>query len=537
MASELSTPRPTTGNGATNPDQLARQLSSAQRLCPAFAEFAASFEPLHRTADRLAQLAQKLAQLGTPLAVVSLLPGPTAGQLGTGAPGGAPTLTAQLAPGAGVLRPPAQPTANVALVLELSGSLVKQVQRWAEAVAPNSPALGAAVPLRPNVAAPQATFVLEVLVGLGATGATLKQRPIVPPSVAPAPASGARPLPAAGGPSAAPSKFASAAQSSFGSALYDATVISAFGGTFTVLGAGVLWLKDHLGGPQGSIDGLRRIGSAASGLSKALTQTAGAAWRALAQTAGGAWKAIARLAGGALEAILTVEALEAIAKAAVARVPVVAVIAVVAPGAYELYEHWHAVRKQLAALGHWVSGWAKALGAAMFRAGGALVSNLVEGVRSRLAALGHSLETVGQAVMSYLPHSPAERGPLQALERARVVGTLARPMGPVPALAALRRAGAAVALAAPLLVGPAAAGAASIRAGAAAPGAPVTVAQNNTIHVHIRLSAGARPSPFDAEELAHRMVEALRLRLTELNEQLAEAVGRAQALRARKKLA
>ena len=267
----------------------------------------------------------------------------------------------------------------------------------------------------------------------------------------------------------------------------------------------------------------------------------GAAWEAVTVAAGTAWKttmgAISRAVAGietAWEAV-TVAASTAWEAMGGPAVLVAAGLAAAGLAAYELYKHWDKVRERLAEFGHWVFGWARALDATMLNAGAALISSLAEGVRSKLAAVGHAMHTVARAMMAYLPRSPAERGPLRELHHVRIVETIAQGIRTGPLLAALGRVASVAALAAPALLAPALAPAAL--AGIAADRrarAPVGVTNSFTVHVHVE--AGTPVSRADADEIGQRVAAAMRAHLTELEDATAAAVERALARNGRKEL-
>ncbi len=267
----------------------------------------------------------------------------------------------------------------------------------------------------------------------------------------------------------------------------------------------------------------------------------GTAWEAVTVAASTAWKTTMGAISCAVAGIET--AWEAVTVAASTAweamggpaVLVAAGLAAAGLAAYELCKHWDKVRERLAEFGHWVFGWARALDATMLNAGAALISSLAEGVRSKLAAVGHAMHTVARAMMAYLPRSPAERGPLRELHHVRIVETIAQGIRTGPLLAALGRVASVAALAAPALLAPALAPAAL--AGIAADRrarAPVGVTNSFTVHVHVE--AGTPVSRADADEIGQRVAAAMRAHLTELEDATAAAVERALARNGRKEL-
>ena len=111
----------------------------------------------------------------------------------------------------------------------------------------------------------------------------------------------------------------------------------------------------------------------------------------------------------------------------------------------------------------------------IFDAGLHLIRMLAEGMLSGMTHPIRAIETIGEKLMSYLPHSPAKEGPLRNLHRIKIVEELSRSIQPSVAVTAMRRVALATAMAGALAMP----SAASARSGSAV--APATI--NITINV------------------------------------------------------
>ncbi len=119
--------------------------------------------------------------------------------------------------------------------------------------------------------------------------------------------------------------------------------------------------------------------------------------------------------------------------------------AALAVAAYEVYEHWAAVKTFFTSWGSWA-----------YTAGVNLVKAIGSGIAAGIMYPIHAIEAVTTKIMSYMPwHSPSEQGPMRYLNRIRIVETMADTIRPGPALAAIRRTAAAIAIAAPMTNAPA----------------------------------------------------------------------------------
>ncbi len=511
-----------------------------------------AFERLKQATRPLAETALRLASLSAP-ALLSPLPATISNEAGHLTPAlktpGWQAAMAQLSGAAQALRPvttaalapmavPAHSIlareANPAASLHSTGGDVASRERRAAF----RPTAKTEQEIPPRVALASASARLASLGRLGLSTArqgllakALEQPGLVPAAQAAMPSSAAMPLRA---------EMASAWQQTL-----------ALGGDLGALEA--IYRAGRWAGPKLSalepalaqlLRGLGRIGRIPEGVARTTSAAVagiGAAWEAVTVAAGTAWKttmgAISRAVAGigtAWEAV-TVAASTAWEAMGGPAVLVAAGLAAAGLAAYELYKHWDKVRERLAEFGHWVFGWARALDATMLNAGAALISSLAEGVRSKLAAVGHAMHTVARAMMAYLPRSPAERGPLRELHHVRIVETIAQGIRTGPLLAALGRVASVAALAAPALLAPALAPAAL--AGIAADRrarAPVGVTNSFTVHVHVE--AGTPVSRADADEIGQRVAAAMRAHLTELEDATAAAVERALARNGRKEL-
>ncbi|MGC1401097.1 phage tail tape measure protein [Candidatus Binatus sp.] len=120
-------------------------------------------------------------------------------------------------------------------------------------------------------------------------------------------------------------------------------------------------------------------------------------------------------------------------------------IAAVAAAAYEVYEHWAAVKAFLVSWGS-AATW-KNLGMNILRGIG-------EGIATGAVYLLGPLGGVAKLIMDHFPHSPARLGPLRYLHQVHIVEELSRSIQPGPALRAIGRTAAAIAIAAPMVMSP-----------------------------------------------------------------------------------
>jgi len=145
----------------------------------------------------------------------------------------------------------------------------------------------------------------------------------------------------------------------------------------------------------------------------------------------------------------------------------------------------------------------KSLPRLAFDAGIGLVQSLIDGIESGMGALTKGVAGVAKAVMDYLPwHSPADIGPLHALNRIRLVETIAERIQPAPIIGKMRRLAASVAIAAPLIAGPVGGGALA-PSGARVAQSSITIQAVNVTNQITIAGAGA-----NAQEIVRRIVEA-----------------------------
>jgi hypothetical protein len=153
---------------------------------------------------------------------------------------------------------------------------------------------------------------------------------------------------------------------------------------------------------------------------------------------------------------------------------VIAAIAAVGVAAYELYQHWAAVKTFLMSCTSWA-----------YTAGASLVKALASGIASAVMYPVHAIEGVVSSVRDYLPFSPAKEGPLRYLHQTRIVETIAESIKPGPAITAMRRTAAAIAIAAPMVMSPmmAAPAMAGTSGGSRGGGAPIILNYSPTINM------------------------------------------------------
>jgi hypothetical protein len=145
----------------------------------------------------------------------------------------------------------------------------------------------------------------------------------------------------------------------------------------------------------------------------------------------------------------------------------IAGIATLAVAAYEIYEHWGAIKNFFKGIWDYIANidW-KGLGITILKSIG-------EGLlyASGLTAIYAASSKVAGIIMDHLKgHSPPPLGPLHELGRINIIETIAERMNPGPVIAAVRRTAAAIAIAAPMMMAaPAMAMASPMMIGAAAP--------------------------------------------------------------------
>jgi hypothetical protein len=163
-----------------------------------------------------------------------------------------------------------------------------------------------------------------------------------------------------------------------------------------------------------------------------------------------------------------------------------AIVGAVALGAaaYEIYEHWGAVRGMLSSFGTWVEGWAKSIGKAVLIGIAGPFGLIAYEIASHWDSIKAACEKLGSGILSYFEgHSPPKVGPLSHLgEHITVAETIADHIRPAPVLAAIRRTAAAAAIASTTIVGAGMAGPAIAGGGGSAGGgggvvihAPITI--------------------------------------------------------------
>ncbi len=146
--------------------------------------------------------------------------------------------------------------------------------------------------------------------------------------------------------------------------------------------------------------------------------------------------------------------------------------AALAVAAYEVYEHWAAVKAFFIDWGSWA-----------YTAGVNLAKAIGSGIVAGIMYPVHAIEMVMTKVRAYLPFSPAHEGPLRNLNRIRIVETMAETIRPGPALAAIRRTATAIAIAAPMTIGPAIGLPAMARASGGAGGGGIVIQIKQEIHI------------------------------------------------------
>lgn len=113
---------------------------------------------------------------------------------------------------------------------------------------------------------------------------------------------------------------------------------------------------------------------------------------------------------------------------------VVAVLSLAAAG-YQVYKHWRILKATFFDAVDWV------------RAGGNIVSSLVQGIKSQAMKPVEAIKGIVQKIRNHLPFSPAKEGPLRDIHRIRLIETIAGTMKPQPMVTAMRAATAATMLA------------------------------------------------------------------------------------------
>lgn len=175
-------------------------------------------------------------------------------------------------------------------------------------------------------------------------------------------------------------------------------------------------------------------------------------------------------------------------------------VAALSVAAYELYEHWAAVKA------FFKQGWLNILfgatavaqmktmvaaiknfGQEMYAAGANLMHSLAAGIVAGAMAPIHAVEHIGRDILDHFKgHSPPPLGPLHELNQVRLVETIAATIKPAPMLEAIHRVAQVAAIAIPMIIAaPAMSLAAPVpaRNGAVPGGAPViNYAPQVTIH-------------------------------------------------------
>ena len=163
----------------------------------------------------------------------------------------------------------------------------------------------------------------------------------------------------------------------------------------------------------------------------------------------------------------------------------------------------------------------------------AALKTLAKGIANGVMWPVHAIERVVTRMRSYLPSRPARVGPLQDLNRVRIVETIAQAIAPAPMHAPLRRVAAVAAITMPMMI----AGAAmpfslDIRAAKAAPAAIASsptaagaVVLNYAPHVEVHAPSG------DAATLEKAVMEALEKNRREVYRMLEQVAGRRDRMR------
>ncbi len=118
-----------------------------------------------------------------------------------------------------------------------------------------------------------------------------------------------------------------------------------------------------------------------------------------------------------------------------------------AAAAYEIYEHWTAVRAVLSSFGTWAEGWAKSIGQAVLMGIAGPFGLIGVEIYKHWDSIKAACEKIGSGILGYFEgHSPPKVGPLSHLgEHITVAETIADHIRPAPVLAAIRRTAAAAA--------------------------------------------------------------------------------------------
>ena len=149
--------------------------------------------------------------------------------------------------------------------------------------------------------------------------------------------------------------------------------------------------------------------------------------------------------------------------------------------AYEVYEHWGAVRGMLTSFGTWAEGWAKTLGKIVLMGIAGPFGMIAGEIYSHWDSIRAACEKIGSGIKDFfVRHSPPPVGPLHELGRITIAETIADNIRPAPVLAAIRRTAAAAAIASTTIVagvgGPAMAGGGSPGVGGGVViNAPITI--------------------------------------------------------------
>ncbi|HUY26141.1 MAG TPA: phage tail tape measure protein, partial [Candidatus Binataceae bacterium] len=145
---------------------------------------------------------------------------------------------------------------------------------------------------------------------------------------------------------------------------------------------------------------------------------------------------------------------------------VIAGAVALAVAAYEIYEHWSAVKGFFSGLwsdiksiftsfNTWTGGWAATLGKAVLIGITGPFGLIAIEIYKHWDAIKKACEHIASGIGKFfIGHSPPPVGPLHNLNKVNLIGTVADTIKPAPAIAAVRRAAAAIAVTMPLMLTP-----------------------------------------------------------------------------------
>jgi hypothetical protein len=164
--------------------------------------------------------------------------------------------------------------------------------------------------------------------------------------------------------------------------------------------------------------------------------------------------------------------------------------------AYEVYEHWGAVRGMLTSFGTWAEGWAKTLGKIVLMGIAGPFGMIAGEIYSHWDSIRAACEKIGSGIKDFfVGHSPPPVGPLHELGNITISETIADKIRPAPVLAAIRRTAAAAAIASTTVI---AAGAGAAMAGPTSTGPG---AQNGVAPISFNFAPVINGTKLTKEEL------------------------------------